>query len=284
MDAMNERATITVLGYDGQGGPERLTAALIATTAGVIDSPATTDTHVGLHIGPPIWASCGYPGHVHRRLQTEGDLDLLPEGLGGVWHDEQPGMALLMRLPNAVLHEAGGAPKNIKPRFHFRDPRIQYIGFALRTELEDGGPNGRIFVDALGLALASHLVGSYASQAPVLSASSTSGVQALSPRQARRIREYIESHLSDDLSMADLAAIAGVGASHFRALFRRTFGVPPHSYLIERRVARACALIEAEAAPLAEIALMVGFSHQSHLSRWMRRLTGATPAAYKRQV
>jgi AraC family transcriptional regulator len=277
-----ERATLTLLGYDGQGGPDRLTAALIATTAGVIDAPASGDTQISLHLGPPIWASCGYPGHAHRRLQSEGDLDLLPAGLEGVWRDEAPGRFLLMRLPEAVLSEASDGPARLEPRFQFRDPRVQHIGFALKAELEDGGPNGRIYVDALGLALAAHLVGRYASgPAPAPPAACA---QALSPRQARRVREHVEAHLDRDLAMADLAAVAGVGVSHFRALFGRTFGMPPHRYLIERRVARAQALIAADAAPLAEIALMAGFSHQSHLARWMRRLTGATPAALKRRA
>jgi AraC family transcriptional regulator len=84
--------------------------------------------------------------------------------------------------------------------------------------------------------------------------------------------------------MADLAEVAGVGVSHFRALFGRTFGQAPHRWLVEQRVARARALIEADAAPLAEIALMAGFSHQSHLTRWMRRLTGRTPAEVRRDA
>ena len=279
---MGERATFTILGYDGQGGPDRLTAALIATTAGVIDAPAAADTHVSLHVGPPIWASCGYPGHIHRRRQFEGDLDLLPAGIAGAWHDEQPGKFLLMRLPNAVLHEAGGRPDGIQPRFHFRDRRVQHIGYALKAELEDGGPNGRVFVDALGLALAAHLVGRYASAAPAPLPAPR--VQTLSARQERRVREHIEAHLDRDLSMADLAGVAGVSVSHFRTLFGRSFGVPPHRYLVGRRVARACALINADAAPLAEVALMAGFSHQSHLTRWMRRLMGSTPAGLKRNA
>jgi AraC family transcriptional regulator len=279
---MDERATLTLLGYDGQGGPERLTAALIATTAGVIDAPAVADTQISLHLGPPIWASCGYASHAHRRLQSEGDLDLLPAGLAGVWHDEAPGRFLLMRLPEAVLNEASGGPARLEPRFQFRDPRVQHIGFALKAELEDGGPNGRIYVDALGLALAAHLAGRYASG--LAPAPTPAGAQALSPGQTRRVREHVEAHLDRDLAMADLASVAGVGVSHFRALFGRTFGMPPHRYLVERRVARAQALIAADAAPLAEIALMAGFSHQSHLARWMRRLTGATPATLKRRA
>ena len=232
---MDARAKITRLGFAGPQAPDRLTAAMFATTAGVIDSPADPDTLVSLHIGPPIWASCGYEGHVHRRLQSEGDLDLLPAGLAGEWRDEAPATFMLMRLPGAVLAQASGEAARLEPRFQLRDPQLQHIGFALKAELEDESPSGRIYVD-------------------------------------------------QDLSMADLARVSGVGVSHFRALFGRSFGQPPHRYVIERRLARARVLIEADAAPLAEVALMAGFSHQSHLARWMRRLEGVTPGELRRKL
>lgn len=103
---------------------------------------------------------------------------------------------------------------------------MRRIGYALKAELEDGGPNGRVYIDGLGLALAAHLVGRYASEAPA--PQPAPAAQALSPRQARRVREHIEAHLDRDLSMADLASVAGLSLSHFRALFGRSFGAPPH--------------------------------------------------------
>jgi AraC family transcriptional regulator len=279
---MDERAKITRLGFAGSQARDRLTATMFSTTAGVIDSPADPDTLVSLHIGPPIWASCGYEGHVHRRLQSEGDLDLLPAGLAGEWRDEAPATFLLMRLPGAVLAQASGEVARLEPRFQLRDPQLQHIGFALKAELEDESPNGRIYVDALGLALAVHLVARYAlPPAPEVKAVLTQG---LSTRQKRLVREYVETHLDQDLSMADLARVAGVGVSHFRALFGRSFGLAPHRYVIERRLVRARELIERDAAPLAEVALMAGFSHQSHLARWMRRLEGVTPGELRRKL
>ncbi len=277
-----QQATLTLLGFDNQGGADRLTAALIATTPGIIDAPPMPDIQVSLHVGAPIWASCGYPGHMHRRRQFEGDLDLLPPGIAGTWYDEGPAKFLLMRLPNALLQSAGGQPASIAPRFHFRDTRVHHIGNALRAELEDGGPNGRTYIDALGLALAAHLVGRYGGGKE--EARPEPCAPTLSPRQVRRVRQHIETNMKSDLSMKELADVASISLSHFRAMFGRTFGMPPHRYLVERRVERARALIAADVAPLAEIALMVGFAHQSHLTRWMRRLTGVTPAALKRRA
>jgi AraC family transcriptional regulator len=193
---MSARAQITRLGFDGPATPDRLSAAMFATTAGTIDAPSTDDTMVSLHIGPPIWASCGYEGHVHRRRQAEGDLDLLPAGLAGQWHDEGPAKFLLMRLPPAVLAQASDRRVRLEPRFQLRDPRLQHIGFALKAELEDQRPDGRLYVDALGLALAAHLVARYAA-APA-PAPNCPAAQTLSARQARRVQDFVELRLDRD--------------------------------------------------------------------------------------
>jgi AraC family transcriptional regulator len=90
--------------------------------------------------------------------------------------------------------------------------------------------------------------------------------------------DYVEANLEADLSLAELAAVAGLSVPHLTALFRRTMGQSLHRYVVERRVIRARALLLDSRASIAETALSVGFAHQSHLSRWMRRLLGVTPS------
>jgi AraC family transcriptional regulator len=62
-------------------------------------------------------------------------------------------------------------------------------------------------------------------------------------------------------------------------LFKRSFGVPVHEYVIQRRVERARTLLLRGALPASQVALDAGFSHQSHMARCMRRVLGITPAA-----
>ena len=100
-------------------------------------------------------------------------------------------------------------------------------------------------------------------------------------RASRRAREYVDAHLADDVSVATLAALAGLSPGYFARSFRRATGLPPHAWLVQRRVERAKALINAGGS-LADVALAVGFVDQRHLNLHFRRVTGVTAGRYAR--
>ncbi|MFY0540741.1 helix-turn-helix domain-containing protein [Nannocystis pusilla] len=102
------------------------------------------------------------------------------------------------------------------------------------------------------------------------------------PQQLRTVTSYIEEHLDHDLSLATLADVAGISASHLKTLFRRSLGLPVHTYVIHRRVDRARALLLRGRLAASQVALEVGFSHQSHMARCMRRVLGVTPTSLTR--
>lgn len=106
----------------------------------------------------------------------------------------------------------------------------------------------------------------------------------LPPGIARRVREYVETHLSDSVDLATLAAIAGVSVYHFARTFKQSTGVTPHHYLVKRRVERAQEMLARTQLSLPEIALAVGFSDQSHLTRHFRQLLGTSPGQFRRSL
>ncbi|MCI3930349.1 AraC family transcriptional regulator [Streptomyces sp. AN091965] len=97
----------------------------------------------------------------------------------------------------------------------------------------------------------------------------------------------VRDRLADDLrtppTLADLAAETGLSRYQLLRAFRTTMGMPPYAWLAQHRVARARALLEAGRRP-AEVAALVGFADQAHLTRWFRRVLGVTPAAYRASV
>jgi transcriptional regulator GlxA family with amidase domain len=93
-----------------------------------------------------------------------------------------------------------------------------------------------------------------------------------------RICGHIDSHLEEKLSVDELAAMAGLSVHHFARAFAQSVGVPPHSYLLQRRIEKAQQLVLDTELPLSEIALAVGFFDQSHLARHFRRLAGTPPS------
>jgi len=103
----------------------------------------------------------------------------------------------------------------------------------------------------------------------------------LPPRALRNVREFIEAHLEDNISIQALAAAAGLSMYHFARAFKQSEGVSPHHYVVRRRVRRAQDLLAATDLPLSEVALAAGFADQSHCARQFREHVGVTPSSYR---
>ena len=89
-------------------------------------------------------------------------------------------------------------------------------------------------------------------------------------------------HLDADLTLERLAAAARLSVYHFARQFRAATGLPPHQYVILRRVERAKQLLQAgRDLPLAEVAARAGFADQSQFSRHFKRLVGVTPGQFR---
>ena len=105
---------------------------------------------------------------------------------------------------------------------------------------------------------------------------------ALPPRKLRAVVEYIEEHLDASPTLEQMAATAHLSAYHFARQFKAATGLPPHQYLIARRVERAKQLLQAGTdLSLAEVAAQAGFSDQSQFSRHFKRLVGVTPRQFR---
>jgi transcriptional regulator GlxA family with amidase domain len=98
----------------------------------------------------------------------------------------------------------------------------------------------------------------------------------------KRVQVYMERNIGESLSLAELAAAAGLSRMHFAAQFRAATGLRPHSYLLHLRIAQAKMIMATSSMPLAQIALIVGFQAQSHFSTVFKRLTNETPACWRK--
>jgi AraC family transcriptional regulator len=157
------------------------------------------------------------------------------------------------------------------------DPVLQHLMLALVAELEGGGGEP-LFAESCATALAAHLVRRYAGER------SNERAPGLSRRQLARVVDYIDANLTTRLSYADLAAVAGISPSHLKALFKRSLGVSVHQYVIRRRVDFAVRLLSQRGARVCDVAQQAGFSDQSHMARFMRRVIGTTPSALRRDL
>ena len=259
-------------------------AQILDWSGGVVERPVYKDHHVFMTVGAPTRATCRCDSFVSRHLQVAGDIDIVPLGISQMWEDEGPTTMLVVHLSTWLMRMAAdemGVSSDrvsIAPHLHLRDPQIEHIGWAIKAELEADDPSGRLCADSLGLALAAHLLRRYA---PAVPRRIDSG---LPKHRLRRVMDYIHDHLAHDLTLGELAAIANMGPSRFKLLFKQSVGVPVHQYVIRSRVEYAINLLLQGELPLSEVALQVGFSNQSHMARCIRRFSGMTPGALRDAV
>lgn len=106
----------------------------------------------------------------------------------------------------------------------------------------------------------------------------------LAPSLRRQMVDYIEAHLDQPITLGELALRCNLSEYHFARMFRASFGLPPHQYLLARRLHRACQLLRLGVMPLGEIALLCGFASASHFSNRFRQAVGATPGEYRTAI
>ena len=253
-----------------------LDATLVDASGGVAEISSSPAHNLTMHVGTPVVATCVCDGPVQNRLQIPGDIDLIPSGYRATWEDREPTTLLIMNVSplaiGATSESLGINPDRVSlsPRLQLKDPVLQHIGWALRAELEAGGEYSRVYAESLASALTVQLLRQYAKPSVPR--------RGLSKRQWKAVFDHIEENISTNLSLSELAAVAGVGTSLFKVLFRQSFGLSTHQYVIRRRVEFAANLMSQDSAAGKDVALQAGFADQSHMARWFRRLLGVTPS------
>ena len=117
---------------------------------------------------------------------------------------------------------------------------------------------------------------------PPAAAEAPNGSGCLLAWQARKVRDYIDRHITGPVLVADLCALVQRSEAHFSRSFRRTFGQSPHSFVVRRRVELAARYMLQTDASLSDIALRSGFTDHAHLCKHFRQAAGQTPAAWRR--
>jgi AraC family transcriptional regulator len=157
------------------------------------------------------------------------------------------------------------------------DSHFYHIGMALNAEIEQQYPGGRLYGESLATALVAHLLSRYSERGAVLD----SRKAGIGSRRLRKVLDYIEENLGQDLSMTDLGTVAELSPCRFARGFKEAVGLPPHQFVMRKRIARARAMLEASTLSIAEIAANLGFESQSHFTAVFHKLVGTTPRAYR---
>lgn len=153
-------------------------------------------------------------------------------------------------------------------------PRVGRLADALARELARPGPMTELACDSLARLLLVEVARRDGVRAPA---------RALGPAMLARLDEFVRAHLAEPLRVRDLAAVAGLPATHFAHAFTQATGGPPHRHAMALRLQEAVQLITATACPLAEVAAACGFATQQHMTRVLRAQLDITPARLRAQ-
>lgn len=150
---------------------------------------------------------------------------------------------------------------------------------AMIADARAGNPAGDLFSQSISVAVLAHVFEQYDRLRSI-----QRHVGCLSQRQMDSIRNYVRDHVGDDLSITTLAGLLKMSSAYFCKAFSKSFGVTPHRFILNERIAVARQRLQNPSAPsLALLASVLGFADQAHFSNVFRKFVGCSPSAYRRR-
>ena len=250
-----------------------------------LDLPGQTHHLLSLYVRPPQEMGLRTEGLDWHGGPAPGSILILPAGRPRQAFWRGPGESIHIHLDPRLISQVAAEACDLDPdrvelpaEGALIHSQIQGTILAIDSELTSGGAGGRLLTESLGNVLTVHLIrhamaGERAAQRPR---------GGLPKHKLRAALECIEEHLDSELALDDLAAVTHLSPYHFARMFKASTGLPPHQYLISRRVERAKLLLRSgDDLSLAQVAARTGFWDQGHFTRHFRRLVGVTPKRFR---
>lgn len=235
---------------------------------------------VHIFTGGPVSQEWRFDGRTYAVQNAAGSMMLAPKGLHASVraHRTRRDVQWILELePSPSQELLNGKKFDLTPQLNLRDPQVVRLVQLLQTEVEKGSPTGSLFGETIGNSLILYLTQHYSTAVPGQD-QVRGGLPGL---RLKRVLEYIETNLSRDIHLDELAETASLSSFHFAKLFKQSTGASPHQYILQRRLERAKDLLRKPAMTLSEISLDTGFSDQSHFTNVFRRFVGVPPSKYR---
>ncbi|MGA3004022.1 MAG: AraC family transcriptional regulator [Acetobacteraceae bacterium] len=218
---------------------------------------------------------------IHNGTACPGMVHVTEPGADSRCLFRGPYDTLHLHVPNGLIEECGreiAIPTTAtlhSADTMTRDRMIDELGRALLAAEEVGDPYRSLYAERVSLAIVARLL-TFADRVP-----ERAKRPGLANWRLRRAVEYIDAHLSQPVTLADIASAAGLSRMHFAAQFKSATGLRPHEYLLRRRVERAQEALLSDGASVVDVALSVGFQSQPHFTTIFRRIVGQPPHAWR---
>ncbi|HEX8196184.1 MAG TPA: AraC family transcriptional regulator [Pyrinomonadaceae bacterium] len=221
-------------------------------------------------------------GKLRNLHASPGKVCLTPAGqpMSAEWKNDFECLSINFE-PALLIQTALGI--NISPNFELietyqkNDPLIQHVALNLLSEFDSEIPAGKLYAESLSQTLVLHILRNYTT-ARFTPGNFNGG---LSGYKLRRATKFIHENIEGDLTLTEIAGVAGLSQFHFARAFRRTTGLTPQQYITQKRIERAKLLLADGDLPLVEVSLRAGFKNQSHFTTLFRKFTRLTPKAWR---
>jgi AraC family transcriptional regulator len=260
-------------------------ARLCSTPACEFIQPPISQHMLVLYVRPPDEMELQFADVDRHIPPSPGSIALIPAGTPARVRSNGCKDHFHIFLEPKVLARVAADAFELDPArvsLHARDamnlPQLRAVMLAVSDELAAGGLGGPLAVEALANLLAVHLIRNASAAKSVDHRTDA----ALPQEKLRTVIQYIREQLDVNLTLEQMAASVHLSAYHFARQFKAATGLPPHQYVIARRVELAQQLLQPKRAlPLSEIAARAGFSNQSKFSAHFKRIVGVTPRQFR---
>ncbi|BDA72124.1 Transcriptional Regulator, AraC family [Calothrix sp. PCC 7716] len=248
-----------------------------------IPPQTTSDYIINLHFQRPARVELMWNGQLVSKRFTYGEITIMPPGLlcSGICYDACDFLVLRLKqtFVTHIAQELNLKDIEIVPSLGVVSPQIQYIGLALKTELEFGCKSGHLYGESLATALSSYLLHQYSTSITVEDFSG-----GLPKYKLSNVLTYISDNLERDLTLTELKNVVQMSTYHFSRLFKQSTGLTPHQYVINYRIERAKVLLAQKQLSIADIGECIGFRNPSHFTALFRKHTTMTPKVYRENL
>jgi AraC family transcriptional regulator len=253
---------------------------------GVLPQGSFAGHLIALNVGSPYRVEVSWSGVPAPAESTHlpGNVIFTPASMrvSATWRD--PATVVLVEIsPDAFATRSGPQTEVplLGPVFNCHDRFIAHVVLALRDLASDPHQLGAAYGESLCSVLCEYLGTNFRRGDPERM---DAGRSALSSGKLRRVLEYVEAHLDQDITLHALAHESGTSPFHFARIFKRRTGLAPHQFIVRRRMERARTLLSDGDLSILEVSLQCGYSQQSHFAATFRRLVGMSPSAYRRLI
>jgi len=238
----------------------------------------------------PVLAMALRPGSIQLGLRRSeiirltfgaGEISLVPGHLEK-WFRNEDLHYLSIAISDAALTAASDGTigeVELRRTDNLVDARLGALVEAVNAERIAGFPSGRLFLDSIEQALAVALVNGYA----VRHRSVQTYRGGLGCARLRRIKEFVDAKMEDELTLCQMAQSVELTTAHFSRMFRKSTGESPHHFVLRHRVERVKEMLRAAETRVLDVAVACGFKTQQHFARVFRQMCRVSPTEYRQE-